>query len=117
MKKNIKGVGTDIADIQRFSNLKKGFAEKVFTERERDYCLSQKNPAQHFAARFAGKEAVIKALGKSEGDIGMNEIEIVNDSRGKPLVSLPDRLSKHTLLLSLSHSRTTAVAFAVALGD
>jgi holo-[acyl-carrier protein] synthase len=93
------------------------FVQRVFTEAERRYCLSRANPAQHFAARFAGKEAVGKALG-----IGVHftwhEIEIAG--RPKPGVSLNGRTARWAehvgaglIDLSMTHSKGMAAAVAL----
>jgi holo-[acyl-carrier protein] synthase len=124
----ILGVGIDIIEIERVDRALKRwgdrFSGRVFTEGERAYAGRSARPAQHLSARFAGKEAVAKALGTGfREDCRMNEIEIVTDSLGKPRVELhggtrrmADRRGIGEVLVSLSHSRTTAVAQAVAVG-
>jgi holo-[acyl-carrier protein] synthase len=109
-------VGVDLIEIGRIARAleRPGFRERVFTHAEREYCDSRAHPAQHYAARFAGKEAVGKALG-----CGVNftwrEIEIAG--RPKPEV----RLSGRTLAfagrvragridLSMTHSKELAAA-------
>ena len=77
-------VGIDLIEIARVARALERhprFVERVFTQIERDYCLSRPNPAQHFAARFAGKEAVGKALGFGV-PFTWREIEIAVPSRG-----------------------------------
>lgn len=62
----IFGIGIDIIEVERVKNQiskSNGFREKIFTEREIEYCESKKNKAQHYAARFAAKEAFFKAIG------------------------------------------------------
>jgi holo-[acyl-carrier protein] synthase len=115
-------VGIDLIEIARVARALERhprFVERVFTQVERDYCLSRANPAQHFAARFAGKEAVGKALGCGV-DFSWREIEIVG--RPKPSVKLSGRTlafaEKRGLTvadLSMTHSK--GVAGAVALVD
>ena len=115
-------VGIDLIEIERVRDALERyprFAERVFTEEERRYCFSRPNPAQHFAARFAGKEAVGKALGCGV-DFSWREIEIVG--RPKPTVKLSGRTlafaEKRGLTvadLSMTHSK--GVAGAVALVD
>lgn len=119
----VLGVGIDSIEIARVADVlsrRPRFAERCFTEAERAYCASKPNPPQHFAARFAAKEAVGKALG-----IGMRrwqEVEVRRE-RGGPSVVLRGRLADRALhlgvrevFISLSHSRTDAVAVAVADG-
>ena len=113
-------VGVDLIEIERIASALErysGFAARCFTEAEREYCESRGNPAQHYAARFAGKEAVGKALG-----IGVRftwkEIEIVG--RPKPSVRLTgrsqaawERLGSGEIDLSMTHSRELAAAICV----
>jgi holo-[acyl-carrier protein] synthase len=124
----IRGVGIDIVEIARLDRALarwgKRFTGRVFTSGELEYASAKHRPAQHLSARFAGKEAVSKALGTgfSEG-CRMVEIEIVADHRGRPSVRLhgstrrlASRLGVEEIHLSLSHSGDTAVAQAVAIG-
>ncbi|MBI2683885.1 MAG: holo-ACP synthase [Actinobacteria bacterium] len=117
----IVGVGIDTIEVARIADVLKRrprFAERCFTDGERAYCAQMPYPPQHFAARFAAKEAVGKALG-----IGMRrwqEVEIVR-GRGAPGVLLTGRMAERagalgvwTVHVSLTHSRTDAVAVAVA---
>jgi len=109
-------IGVDTIEIHRIEQalLRAGFRERVFTEAEREYCDSKPRPAQHYAARFAGKEAVGKALG-----CGVNftwrEIEIAG--RPKPGVRLfgktaawAERVGAGRIDLSMTHSRELATA-------
>ena len=109
-------IGIDVIEIDRVERAlaRRGFRERVFTEAERAYCDSRARPAQHYAARFAGKEAVGKALG-----CGVNftwrEIEIVG--RPKPGVRLSgktaawaERVGAGRIDLSMTHSRELATA-------
>ena len=117
----IVGVGIDTIEIARIADVlerRPRFAERCFTDTERAYCASKPYPPQHFAARFAAKEAVGKALG-----IGMrrwHEVEVVR-GRGAPGVLLTGRMAERagalgvwTIHVSLTHSQTDAVAVAVA---
>ncbi len=113
-------VGVDILEIERVARALErysGFRERVFTEAERAYCDSRPNPPQHYAARFAGKEAVGKALG-----CGVNftwrEIEIAG--RPKPSVTLSgktlayaERVDAGAIDLSMTHSRGLATAVCI----
>lgn len=107
-------IGVDLTDIQRFIDLidNKRVLQKIFTEQEILYCKNAKNPAQHFAARFAGKEAVIKAFYPYGVKLVPNQIEILNSTEGIPQVRLQGvTLDQYRIKISLSHSDETAVAF------
>lgn len=113
------GVGVDIEEIARFENFQSeqenDFLNRVFTKRELQYCFSQKSPAQHLAARFSGKEAVIKSL-NSLGimkSFAYNAIEILRNKKGVPQVKILD--FPFEIHMSLSHSRNYAIAFVVCL--
>lgn len=118
----IQGIGVDIIEIQRIqSSIEKfgdTFLRKIFTDTEIAYCQARKNPAQHFAARFAAKEAVSKALATGwSGEFEWKNVEVMNELSGKPSVILhgitAQALKKSTVYLSLSHSDVSVVAFAV----
>jgi holo-[acyl-carrier protein] synthase len=107
----VKGIGTDIVEVSRFRDkpyeTNKSFYEKMFTYKEIEYCLSYNDPYPHFAVRFAGKEAVLKAIG---GSVIKNilDIEIANDESRKPYVITA--LTKNEILISLSHCENYATA-------
>ena len=112
-------VGVDIIEIDRVRRAlaRPGFRERCFTEAEREYCDSRAHPAQSYAARFAGKEAVGKALGCGVR-FTWREIEIVG--RPKPGVQLTGRTAAFAekvragaIDLSMTHSREIAAAIAV----
>jgi holo-[acyl-carrier protein] synthase len=112
-------VGVDIIEIDRVRRAleRPGFRERCFTAAEREYCDSRPHPAQSYAARFAGKEAVGKALGCGVR-FTWREIEIVG--RPKPGVSLTgrtaafaERVQAGAIDLSMTHSREIAAAIAV----
>jgi holo-[acyl-carrier protein] synthase len=115
-------VGIDLIEIDRVARALERhprFVERVFTQIERDYCLSRANPAQHFAARFAGKEAVGKALGCGV-EFMWRDIEIVG--RPKPGVTLSGKVAafaRHVgagqIDLSMTHSKELAGAVAVVM--
>jgi len=108
-------IGLDIVEIERIERLARRnarFLPRVFTDQEIRYCRSKKNRWQHFAARFAAKEAVWKALGQ-EG-IALKDISVRRDAAGKPGVLLRGRLNR-SIQLSLSHSDHYAVAVALCL--
>lgn len=108
-------LGVDIVEVPRIARLVRGrrFRERVFTEGEIAYCRGKKNAAQHYAVRFAAKEAVYKALGLD--GVAHRDISVHNDARGKPSVRLAGPLKKfeRRLALSLSHTADYAVASAV----
>jgi holo-[acyl-carrier protein] synthase len=112
-------VGVDLIEIQRIARAleRPGFRERCFTEAERAYCDSKPNPPQHYAARFAGKEAVGKALG-SGVHFTWREIEIAG--RPKPGVTLSgrtkawaERVGARRIDLSMTHSRDLAQAVCI----
>lgn len=117
--------GTDIVEVSRIKKSVQNsisFANRVYTVAEQEYCLSRKaGRFQSLAARFAAKEAVSKALGTGIGDSAeLLDIEISNDTLGKPMVVLKGKAlktftEKHgkSIEISLSHSHDYAVAFAV----
>ena len=113
----ISGIGVDCIEISRFENLisKERIPDNLFTDNEKKYCLSKSYPAQHFAARFVAKEAIIKAYNQSEKEnLLFKEIEIFNDKRGLPIARLLNKKKNELeILVSLSHSDTLAMAFVV----
>lgn len=120
----IKAVGNDIIEVARIKRAweRHGdrFLNKLFTAREIAYCLSKKAcPERHLAGRFAAKEALVKALGTGFGPVSWLELEIINDSMGKPHVTVAERiaLTYHNprFLLSISHCHEYATAVAILL--
>ncbi len=122
----IYGTGIDIIAIERIKKsldkFSPRFENKVFTDKEINYCQSQADPGKHFAARFAVKEAVSKSLGTGIGkDIGFKDIEVENQASGKPIVimngqgkKLFEQLSLKSIHISISHDRHYAIAHAIA---
>ena len=117
---NIKA-GTDIIEIERIKEAiekhDRIFLETVFTEKEIEYCEKHKNQKyQHYAARFAAKEATFKALSFYYTECKWKDYEVINDSKGKPVLNIkgdvPNLLS---IDVSLSHCKTMAVANVTAL--
>ncbi|MBP9699417.1 MAG: holo-ACP synthase [Elusimicrobia bacterium] len=108
-------LGVDIVEVRRVGHLVKNprFVDRVFSPREVAYCRDKKNAAQHFAVRFAAKEAVYKALGQP--GVAHKDISVKNDPSGKPRVELSLRLKKFEGRLSLTLSHTAEYAVAVAL--
>lgn len=118
----VRGVGTDIVEIERISrNIKlfgQKFLDRIFTAEEQFYCSRFHDPTNSYAARFAAKEAIVKALGTGfiEG-ISWLDVAISNDERGKPFVILSDSVNERfgfpQIEISLSHSKQFATAFAI----
>ena len=120
----INGIGVDIIEISKIKNISDRWGDKafkkVFTEKEIEYCNSVKHKFRSFAARFAAKEAVLKAMG-----IGLSkgwnwkDIEILNKKSGKPEVNLTGKTKNmfkkinKKIEISLSHSDNYAVASAI----
>ena len=122
----ILGIGIDIVEIRRIAEAKKNpkFISRVFTEHERAYCESRgAQQASSYAARFAAKEAVMKALGTGLSQGRWLDIEIVSALDTKPKVRLGGffaeaarKLGVAEVYLSITHSRESAVAQAIAWG-
>ena len=125
---NVLGIGTDIVECLRIAQMidRHGelFISRVYTTQEIQYCQSRKQATQHFAGRWAAKEAVLKALGTGwRRGISWRDIEIRNDPGGKPTVALRggarevvEKLGIGQMLISISHCRSHATAYALALG-
>lgn len=118
---NTIGIGIDIEDIGRFTSLtlehNRSLFDKIYTDRELKYCFSKKSAAPHLAARYVGKEAVVKAINSIGFEsLNYNQIEIINDINGVPRVKLyADKLNKLQINISLSHCEDKAIAFAIAI--
>lgn len=106
----IQNIGIDLELISRFRTMPhkkhKNFYDKIFTAKERSYCLSKKDPYPHFAVRFAAKEAAAKAVGKAIYEA--KKIEIKNNKDGRPEITIEG--FKGRLLVSLTHSGDYAAA-------
>lgn len=114
-------VGIDIIEIKRIERLfsaNEGFLRRIYTEKEVEYCKQKKNKYQHFAARFASKEAMFKALGTGwVGNMKWTDIELLNDEMGRPYLNLYGSVKemaekKHidNISVSLSHCKEYAIA-------
>lgn len=113
------GIGIDLLEIDRLERALRRhprLAERVFTAAEREYAATRARPGRHLAARFAAKEAVVKALGLT-GGFGLREIEVVAGE--PPSVRLSGRAAEaargERVEISLTHSRDMATAVAVAV--
>ncbi len=118
----VKGIGVDIIEITRIRRgIERGgdlFLEKVFTPREIAYCKARQNAYQHYAARFAAKEAVSKALSTGwAGEFRWKDVEVMNDPSGQPRIAfsgkLRETLDGASVFVSLSHSDSHVVAMVV----
>lgn len=112
----ISGMGIDIIEVNRIAKAIErwgsGFLNHVFTKEEVAYAQRHRFPNEHFAARFAAKEAVLKAFGDN-AHIGWKDIKITNDKNGKPLCIYKDKNFKKQILISISHTKNYAVASAL----
>lgn len=116
--------GVDIIEIERIKQSIEEtdgkFCERVYTQKEIEYCESKKTQKyQHYAARFAAKEAVFKAISQlldSKFDIEWKDIEILNDENGRPCVNLLKKdINIDDIDISISHCKTYAVASVVVM--
>ncbi len=124
----IKGVGTDIIEVDRIqaaiAEHGKKFTKRIFTSDETAYCENSARPYQRFATRFAAKEAVLKALGVGwQKGTKFTDIEVVKNNLGAPALVLKGKsleisreMDIKEWFLSLSHSCKYAIAYAVAEG-
>lgn len=122
----IIAIGTDVVEIERIEALMErrgqAFESRVFTAEESQYCWSRPRAAESFAARFAAKEAVMKCLGTGwSGGVRFVDIAVRRSDNGAVGVQLHGAAAARaadlgigTILLSISHSGTVAVAQAVA---
>ena len=122
------GLGVDVVDISRMERIIKrspAFTARVFSEAERSYCNNNALASAHYAARFAAKEAVVKALGTGFSDgIVVRDVEIVHTAHGRPVVALHGRAKeiadeRHIceIPVSLSFTHSHAVACAVCITE
>jgi holo-[acyl-carrier protein] synthase len=120
----IFGIGTDIIEVERVAKMVargRQYLETIFTEKEVEYCETKARKPEHYAARYAAKEAILKALGSGWRDgLAFSDIEIINNELGKPQVVLHgkvkelfDRQQIIQASISLSHTNQIAIAFAV----
>jgi holo-[acyl-carrier protein] synthase len=99
------------------------FVRMVFTDLENQYCSDHKNSTQHYAGRWAAKEAVLKALGTGWiSGISWTDVEVANQSGGKPIINLHNGAKKiannlgiNEIQISITHCESYAVAFAIAI--
>jgi holo-[acyl-carrier protein] synthase len=125
---SIVGIGTDIIECLRIAQMieRHGdlFINRVYTDYEIQYCQQRRAATQHFAGRWAAKEAVLKALGTGwVKGISWRDIEVRNERGGKPTVAfrggardVVERKAIHEMMISISHCRSHATALAIAVG-
>jgi holo-[acyl-carrier protein] synthase len=123
----IVGIGTDIVECLRIGRMIEQHGElfltRVYTEREIRYCRSRKHATEHFAARWAAKEAILKCLGTGwQRGMCLTELEVRNDPTGKPHVLVCGAAKEQVqllrvsdILITLSHCRAYATAYALAV--
>lgn len=120
----IVGTGIDIIEVERVAQRvgsNNGFRELVFSSEEIRYCDSKAFPFQHYAGRFAAKEAFLKAIGRGwDSGLSLNEIEVVNGPDGKPEMRIIGQTEKElthlgirSIYLSISHLKTIATAIII----
>ena len=124
----VVGIGTDIVECLRIAQMieRHGelFINRVYTPLEIRYCQSRKQSTQHYAGRWAAKEAILKALGTGwRRGISWRNVEVRNDQGGRPVVGLRggaheavELFGIRQILVSISHCRSHATAYAIALG-
>lgn len=113
----ILGIGTDIVEINRIKDAVERWGEhflnRIFTENEIAYCRKRKDPYPCIAARFAAKEAMIKALSAGDRQMALNfkDIEIMNGPDGRPYINRKGIfMAEYTIHLTISHERSHAIA-------
>ncbi|MGH9126862.1 MAG: holo-ACP synthase [Acidimicrobiales bacterium] len=119
------GLGIDVVDVDRFRGLlarRPRLADRLFTAGEQAYAARQLDPAPSLAARFAAKEAVMKALGVGLGAFRFTDVEVLRQASGQPLLALRDAAARLAdeqgvgkWLVSLSHTSSIAEAVVAAL--
>lgn len=120
----ILGIGTDLIEVERVAEKmekKAGFKELVFSPAEIIYCEAKTNKYEHYAARFAAKEAFLKAIGTGwRSGTAFHEIEVYNDEEGKPELRFSGttaetvaEMKAGNIFVSLSHLKTMACAMVV----
>jgi holo-[acyl-carrier protein] synthase len=108
-------IGLDCVDIRRFKkniHSKKNILTRIFTKNEIQYCENKEDPVQHYAVRFAAKEAVIKALYAMDIELKYRKIEILNKKNGIPYVNILEKFN-YKIKISLTHSKHVAIAFVI----
>lgn len=124
----IVGIGTDIIECERIGRMLERhgdyFIQRVFTPREAEYCQRHKESVERFAGRWAAKEAILKAIGTGwRHGISWLDVEVRNLPTGQPIAAIGGVARSHALqvgiidvLVSISHCRSYATAYATAIG-
>jgi holo-[acyl-carrier protein] synthase len=123
----VLGAGVDLCEVDRMRRVlarTPGFAARVFTDDEQAYCRARRDPAERFAARFAAKEAVLKAMGVGLGACAFRDIEVVRAESGAPSLALHGAAAELAAArgiarwhVSLSHTSVVAEALVIAVGE
>ena len=126
---NIHGIGTDIIECLRIAQMierhGEHFINRVYTDHEIQYCSARKSATQHYAGRWAAKEAILKAIGTGWiRGISWRDVEVHNLPGGQPVVKLRggareavEQRGITDVLISISHCRSHATAYALAKGE
>jgi holo-[acyl-carrier protein] synthase len=124
---SILGIGVDAVDIDRFAAMldrTPTTLQRIFTEDERAYASGFANPVPSLAARFAAREATMKALGVGLGAFDFHDVWIARESSGRPVLmvegaarDLAQRLGVTTWNVSLTHTSSVAIAYVIATGS
>jgi holo-[acyl-carrier protein] synthase len=126
---NILGIGTDITECLRIAQMieRHGelFIERVYTANEIQYCSNRKQATQHYAGRWAAKEAVLKAIGTGwRRGISWRDVEVRNLHGGRPIIvmhggvrDVAEEMGVGQMLISISHCRSHATAYAIAVDE
>ena len=122
----LAGIGVDMLEIARMERTMRrrpSFLRRVFTEEERAYCDACARPAEHYAARFAAREAVVKALGTGFGSLAPADVEITHDASGAPAYLINEKTRSalqargaQSAFLSVTHDGDYAMATAILEG-
>ena len=126
---NIHGIGTDIIECLRIAQMierhGEHFINRVYTDHEIQYCSARKSATQHYAGRWAAKEAILKAIGTGWiRGISWRDVEVHNLPGGQPVVKLRggareavEQRGSTDVLIGISHCRSHATAYALAKGE
>ncbi len=125
MEVDLIGIGVDLVEVDRMRRTlarTPALVERLFTDAERAYCERRRDPTERFAARFAAKEAVMKALGVGLGAVGWHEVEVVRAESGRPSLALTGRAADLAAELGvvrwhLTMTHTSRVAEAIAVAE
>lgn len=125
MEVDLIGIGVDLVEVDRMRRTlarTPTLVERLFTDAERAYCERRRDPTERFAARFAAKEAVMKALGVGLGAVGWHEVEVVRAESGRPSLALTGRAADLAAELGvvrwhLTMTHTSRVAEAIAVAE